>query len=673
MSKRNLVIVESPGKVKTLSKYLGDDYVVKGSVGHVRDLPPSDLGINTETFEGEYQFTERGQKIVSELRKLAKECDTVWLATDADREGEAIAWHLKESLGLKQYKRVVFREITKSAVQTAFTEPRLIDMDMVNSQQGRRLLDRVIGWIVSPALSNATNEKLSAGRVQSVALLIIHMLEEKIKSFVKTNHFGVKAFFAGYDAEWNTEPFVTKDNPYFMDKDKALLLVENRDFTVLEFDRKKTNRNAPPPLNTSTMQQAASVALGFSVDHTMQTAQKLYEMGAITYHRTDSLNLSEVAIAQVRQFLTESGKGGDLPDSPNKWDAGESAQEAHEAIRPSDFSTVAPEGADKDALALYALIRNRALACQMKPAIFDNAVAKLETASDIEGFEQRPVFIAKAKSLFYPGWLTLAAESENEDEDSNADTSLPDLAPGEALVAHDAQLLEKATQAPKRLTEAGLVKALEREGIGRPSTYASIIKNIIGRDYIKIEKRLIYEQPKGALVIESMLGKFAFLDIKYTKNMEESLDHVAGGKLDFRSLVKDSYSMVCNEIGSLKSVARTDKPEHACGECGRPLRLIKGEFWACTGYNIDACKKTYKNKNGKPDMSVKAPLDHSEFDCLACGKKLIRRVSPAKKATKTTKAKSETIWYGCSGFPGCKQTYFDLDGQPKYPKEAENA
>lgn len=668
MSNRNLVIVESPGKVKTLSKYLGDSYVVRGSVGHVRDLPTSDIGIDTDTFEGQYVFTHRGKKIVSDLRKLAKESDTVWLATDADREGEAIAWHLKESLGLKSYKRVVFREITKSAVQKAFTEPRSIDMKMVNSQQGRRLLDRVIGWVVSPALSNATNEKLSAGRVQSVALLIIHNLEERIKSFVKTKHFGVKAYFDGYYAEWDTEPFVTKETPYFMDKDRALLLANNRHFKVIDFERKKNNRNAPPPLNTSTLQQAASVALKFSVDHTMQTAQKLYEIGAITYHRTDSLNLSDVAIDQVRAFLTATGHGDDLPDTPNKWSAAESAQEAHEAIRPSDFSVVTPDGADGDALALYQLIRNRALACQMKAAIFDNATATLQTAGDIPGFESRPIFIAKSRSLFYPGWLKLAAENENEDDTDTVDNvKLPELALGEALEASNGEVVEKSTQPPKRLTEAALVKALEREGIGRPSTYASIIKNIIGRDYIKIEKRLIYEQPKGALVINNLAGKFAFLDIHYTKAMEESLDHVAGGTLDFRELVKGAYTTVCSEINNLKAITPASKPEHLCGECGRPLRLIKGEFWACTGYNIDACKKTYKNKSGKPDMSVKAPLEHSDFDCGACGKKLIRRVSPAKKATKSTKAKPETIWYGCSGFPACKQTYFDLNGTPKYP------
>lgn len=667
-----LVIVESPGKIKTLQKYLGDDYVVKASVGHIRDLPANDLGLNPETGEADYVFTERGQQVVTELRKLAKTCSKVWLATDADREGEAIAWHLKESLNLSSYERVVFREITKPAVQQAFTSPRAIDMDMVNSQQGRRLLDRVIGWVVSPALGDATGERLSAGRVQSVALLIIHDLEERIKKFVTTNHFSVKAIFEGYDAEWNTEPFVSETEPYFMDKEAATRLASCRQFTVKTFSRKQSTRNAPPPLTTSTMQQAASVALRFSTDKTMKAAQRLYELGAITYHRTDSLNLSEVAINQIREYLASSGRSADLPDTPNKFTSKGDAQDAHEAIRPSDVSLTCPDAASSDEQALYELIRNRAIACQMKPAIYNNAVATLETDVEVPGFAEKPTFFGKARSVVYAGWMTIAAESENEDDDEVKEALMPDLVIGSSVTAVNAEVLEKATKAPKRLTEAALVRALEREGIGRPSTYASIIGNIINRNYIEIKSRLIHECSLGALVINSLKGNFQFLDLSYTRNMETALDDVAAGTADFRTIVKDTYALVSDEALKMPKLHR--KATHACGECGRALFLVRGEFWACSGYATKECQKTYKNKGGKPDMTIKPDAVATEHTCRACGLILMRRVKEATKATRASKGKPGSkgkpaiAWYGCTGFPKCKQTYFEKDNRPDYPE-----
>lgn len=659
---KELVIVESPGKLKTLSKYLGDGYIVKASVGHVRDLPESEFGINTTTFDGEYVLTDRGKGIIKDLKKLVKECSVVWLATDDDREGESIAWHLKDELKLKKYHRVTFKEITKEAVTAAFDNPGTIDMGKVNSQQGRRLLDRVIGWIVSPALSKAAGEKLSAGRVQSVAVLLLVDLERRIRAFIKTNHFGVRAHFESFVADWDTTPFVSAENPYFMDRNAATALLAQKQFCVKSFERTNNNRNAPPPLNTSTLQQAASVALSYSPDKSMQVAQRLYELGLISYHRTDSLNLANVAIESIRNYLIADGKENDLPDTPNKWASADGAQEAHEAIRPSDVNNKEPAGLNSEEQALYLLIWNRAVACQMKPAVYNNAKAGLEVTNDLVGFTSRPRFEATSKILFYPGWLKIAAESENEDEEKLTDAGLPDLEIDSIIDATTTELLEKSTQPPKRLTEAGLVKALERESIGRPSTYASIVKNITAREYIKIEKRKIFATEKGELVVDKLAGKLTFMDLKYTKDMEKALDDVSLGKVDFKTLVKDALQLIKTEVSTLTNTA-PPKVQHACGVCARPLRLVKGTFWTCTGYATGECKKTYSDKNGEPDFfpKPKPVIATSEFKCEVCEKALIRRTTPPKNG------KPESFWYGCSGFPGCKKTYQEKDGKPAYP------
>lgn len=690
-----LVIVESPGKVKTISKYLGPGYTVKASVGHVRDLPQNDLGVNLETFEAEYEFTERGKGVVADLKKIAKDASEVWLATDDDREGEAIAWHLQQSLNLKQYKRVTFNEITQTAIKKAFQSPRLIDQHKVNSQQGRRLLDRIIGYTVSPALSKATGDDLSAGRVQSVALRLAVDLEARIRAFVKTNHFGVRAKFNGWHADWDTSPFVTEDSPYFLDRAAVERLANNTAFTVITAEVKPTKRNAPPPLNTSTLQQAASVALEFSSDKTMQVAQKLYELGAITYHRTDSLNLSDKAIADARDYLTECGKAADLPDEPNKWKSGEGAQEAHEAIRPSDFKNKTIDGLDADQQALYQLIYNRALASQMKPATYDSSTAVLETGGDIEGFASRPRFIAKSKVMTYAGWLQIAKESENEDDDDTTETALPKLNESELINSNSSEILEKTTQPPKRLTEASLVKALEREGIGRPSTYAAIIKNILTRGYIKIESRKIFAQPLGEKVVNSLVGNFTFIEIDYTRKMEEALDRVASGQFDYRSLVKHTHDLIATEIKKLPAIATS---AFCCGACNRPLRKVKltdSVFWSCTGYESGECKQRYQDEDGAPyippatpehqcpecktdylerkkgkagwywkcqgeecghgmDDKAGVPTERTVFPCPLCTKPLIRRPS-----------NGGGHWWGCSGFKdGCSYKADDNKGKP---------
>ncbi len=709
----NLVIVESPAKRKTIEKYLGDGWHVVASVGHIRDLPQKEFGIDVETFKPTYVPTERGQDVIKQLRQKASNADVVWLATDLDREGEAIAWHLKVALCLTDYKRIAFNEITKTAILEAIKNPGQIDMNKVNAQQGRRVLDRMIGYQVSPALSDATGRNLSAGRVQSPAVRLIREREAEIEAFVVTNHFGVELQFSTNNvqwyARWDTTPFVDEDNPYFLDKKVAGAVAALKKLTVLKRNDSKSSRNAPAPFITSTLQQAASVELKFTTDKTMKLAQELYEAGLISYMRTDCPNLSADAIADIRTFFESMGKSQHLVVTPNVWKTkDDNAQEAHEAIRPSSFERDEIELDSKnteDARALYNLIRLRALACQMKPAVYEVRAIDLQSNDGIAGLDVKPIFKAKSRTLAYPGWLSITNESESEDnEDDDTQARLPELNTNDLCNANGGEVLRLKTKPPKRFTEASLVKRLEREGIGRPSTYAAIIKNILTRSYVKLVKRNFHLCEAGRVVVDTLDGGFSFVELEYTRNLESELDLIAQGKTTYTDLARRTYEVVCSELESLSAVEMV--AGHQCGKCDRPLKQINGSngpFWSCTGYQTEDCKQTYQDDEGCPyippaepehfckecrsplqrlkgkkgwywrctstiDESCKysmddkngAPQEKKEFPCPECCKPLIRRPSKQGKGH----------WWGCSGWKdGCKYTTDDNRGKPaeKHP------
>ncbi len=662
MAAQNLVIVESPSKRKTIEAYLGPGWHVVASVGHIRDLPKTSMGVDLETFIPSYIATERGQEVIKTLKQKIAYTQTVWLATDLDREGEAIAWHLKVALGLKQYKRIIFNEITKDTILTAIKHPRQIDMNKVNAQQGRRILDRLIGYSVSPALNEATGLKLSAGRVQSPALRLIRERESEIETFKTTHHFGVELSFntqqITWFARWNTSPFVTEDQPYFLHETIANRVAQVRELTITKRTDTQSKRYAPPPFITSTLQQAASVTLKLSADQTMKLAQTLYEAGHITYMRTDNPNLSNEAITAIYQFCQQQGQTDLLTSKPNTWKNKANAEESHEAIRPTNFACINPPNLhNSEALALYHLIRSRALACQMKPAVYDVKTLELQANHKVEGLNSKPVFIARSRTLVYPGWLTVAHHQGKEDTLAEGfQAQLPSLNQGDPCQATDGKVLKLKTNPPPRYTEASLIRRLERENIGRPSTYASIIKNILDRGYVKLLQRKFHLCDTGRIIVDTLKPGFSFIGLEYTRKLEQGLDNIAKGQTTYTDLVKQAYQVVCQEMQSLP--IKNANHNYQCAQCKRPLKRIKGKkgfFWSCTGFRIKACQQTYSDHHGKPHI----PTLETQSPCPVCHQPLVRRLN--KQGT--------GYWWGCSAWKqGCKYTTTDLNGKPAQKK-----
>lgn len=645
----NIVIVESPAKCKTLTAYMGSGWLFTASVGHIRDLPNDSLGFDEATFDPSYIVTK--PDVVASLKSKISNASMVWLATDPDREGEAISWHLLKTLGLKdhQYKRVVFNELTKSALQKAFQNPRKIDFSLVDAQQARRVLDRAIGWIVSPAISDKAMQNLSAGRVQSVALYIIISREREINAFTKTDHYGVRANFGAWFADWDSKEYTTEETPYFTNQSLVKYLLDVKDFEVQEHVKSERSRKPSPPFTTSTLQQIASTNLSFSTKKTMQLAQKLYESGYITYMRTDSQNLSVEAIATIRDFLSSEGMSSDVPENPNVWASKDNAQEAHEAIRPSVISRVSLDDLGKDENALYELIRNRAIASQMKSAVYNDVTVKLKSKIYKEDFPKGIFFNAKSSILKYPGWLKVFDGScdvveEPKDRDSNL---IPDLAPGNTVTSFENTILKFTTKPPNRYTEASLVKKLEKEGIGRPSTYSSIIQNILDRGYVSIQKRLFFAQTTGELVIKALEGNFSFLDIEYTRSMELQLDSIAQGLSSYKDLVKDCYKTVEKEVAAMTFAGQTYK----CPSCERPLKRIgtANPFWGCTGYSDGTCKETYPDDNGVPYFHPATAL----YKCTVCCASPLKRIK---------RKNGKWAWIGVD--PKCRSFYDEKNGKP---------
>ncbi|MBB3140088.1 type I DNA topoisomerase [Halomonas organivorans] len=666
---KSLVIVESPAKAKTINKYLGNEFIVKSSVGHIRDLPTSGsgktasdpkerarqaaatrkmsaeekaeyrqrkareqlirrMGIDPEhDWEANYEILPGKEKVVAELKKLADKADSVYLATDLDREGEAIAWHLRETIGGddSRYRRVVFNEITKNAIHEAFEDPGQLNMPRVEAQQARRFLDRVVGFMLSPLLWAKIARGLSAGRVQSVAMRLIVEREREIRAFVPEEFWDVHADLEPADdaaAAPVRFELVRQDGKAFRPTSEAETLerieaLRKASLAITSREDKPTRSKPNAPFITSTLQQAASGRLGFSVKKTMTLAQRLYEAGYITYMRTDSTNLSREAVDGVRDFIGEEYGARYLPEAPNRYSSKEGAQEAHEAIRPSEVTRRATDlaGMERDAERLYELIWRQFVACQMTPAEYLSTT--LTVAAD--GYELK----AKGRVLKFDGYTRVMKPMGRKDEDQ----SLPDLAEGTPLTLASLDPQQHFTKPPARYTEASLVKELEKKGIGRPSTYAAIISTIQDRGYVKLENRRFYAEKLGDIVTERLKESFPdLMDYSFTARMEDSLDEVAEGERRWRELLDAFYAEFREELDEAQSEEgmRPNQPvptDIDCPSCGRKMQIrtaSTGVFLGCSGYNLppkERCKTTIDLLPG--DEAVAADADeNAETDAL---------------------------------------------------------
>jgi DNA topoisomerase-1 len=648
-----LMIVESPGKVKKIQSMLGDCWKVKASVGHVRDLPVNELAIDIDNgFRPQYVLTERGRDVVRQLRSLADQADEVYLATDLDREGEAIAWHLKVALGLKQYQRVTFAEISKAAIQQALATPRQLNMDLVAAQETRRVLDRLVGYRVSPVVGNVFNRRgLSAGRVQTPALGLVVKREIAIQTFVVTDYFDVYLLFgeqAGnpfpWCAKWDASPLLPEGQTHWTDRAFAQQVAQVQTVQVALYEAKPQNRMPYPPLITSSLQQAASVALKLSPADAMKLAQTLYEQGLITYMRTDNPNLSADAGQLARGWLSANGFAQDINPTPPRWASKDGAQEAHEAIRPVDFAIRDIGLADSDRVrlqALYDLIWTRAVASQMKPAVYDTQALALQAS--LHG--KNLTFTARARALRYAGWMKLLPESDNEPEQDNEDEraaaglpqnrQLPVLAPGQSIQASRGMVVACKTKPPSRYTEASLVKELESLGIGRPSTYAAILKGLLDRQYLELQKRKLHATPLG-MALYDVVQPCAFAETSYTANIEERLDQIAQRKDRFLVLVSTVNQQLDSEIAALALQKRELPPDST-----PPAATITRK------------KKASNNKTGGTQTNPKNPRNmkntnfsggpyHDGDPCPVCkaGKIRYKTVQSGKNAGKPM--------YGCT-------------------------
>ncbi len=637
---KSLVIVESPAKAKTINKYLGKDFIVKSSVGHVRDLPTAGqstgekkaaaistkgmsaeekarvkkekdrkalikkMGINPyHDWEANYQILPGKEKVVSELQKLAKDADCVYLATDLDREGEAIAWHLREIIGgdEERYKRVVFNEITKNAIQQAFQTPGELNMDGVNAQQARRFMDRVVGFMVSPLLWKKVARGLSAGRVQSVAVKLLVEREREINAFVPEEFWDIHANTKTKDKSDFKLLVAQKDGIAFKPVNEtetkaAISVLENASYEVCKREDRPTKSKPSAPYITSTLQQAASTRLGYGVKKTMMLAQRLYEAGYITYMRTDSTNLSAEAVDAVRDFIGSEFGDKYLPAKPLTYGSKEGAQEAHEAIRPSDVSVKAEDlqGVDADAHKLYSLIWNQFVACQMTPAEYDSTTISVKAAEY--------TLKAKGRILKFDGWTRVQRPMGK-----NEDTILPAVQLGDKLSLESLDPKQHFTKPPARFTEAALVKELEKRGIGRPSTYASIISTIQDRGYVKVEQRRFYAEKMGEIVTDRLDDSFNdLMNYDFTARMEQKLDQIAEGEVNWKAVLDNFFADFTGDLekaeldeseGGMKlnHIVMTDIE---CPTCGRPMGIrtaSTGVFLGCSGYALppkERCKTT---------------------------------------------------------------------------------
>lgn len=676
-----LVIVESPTKARTISKFLGKGFKIESSFGHIRDLPQSNMGVDIEHgFTPKYVIPKKSQKHVTALKKLAKSAPTIILATDEDREGEAISWHLIEALGLgnsksgtrnpQQVQRIVFHEITKAAIEHALKNPRELDMNLVDAQQARRVLDRLVGYELSPFLWKKIKYGLSAGRVQSVALRLIVEREREIGKFKTQEYWTVEALLKKDDAP-DTQRFTAKlievggqslkkfDISTKAAADEIVKSLKQAQYKVADVRKKEARRSPAAPFTTSTLQQEASRKLGLSARQTMMIAQKLYETGYITYMRTDSVNLSEEALRQAQEVI-ESKYGKNYSGKTRRYKTkSKGAQEAHEAIRPTDLrqDTEILEGTlePRDAK-LYDLIWKRTVASQMPEAVFDQTSVDIKTTSPQSTTHN--LFRATGQVIKFDGFIKVYTEGRDEDGDNNelADGELPKLTQDEILELLKLDGVQHFTEPPPRYTDASLIKALEEFGIGRPSTYAPTISTILERGYVERKERKFFPSQIGLLVNDLLVEHFAqIVDYEFTAKMEAELDDIAEGKLKWQPVIKEFYSPFKESLDKKmktveKQVQQTDTP---CPLCGK-LMIIKfgrfGQFMACSDY------PTCKGKLAMPEEQAAKDKIEAELAGKKCPE-CLASPDPAKRDEPgdiVVKNGRFGMFLGCSRYPECK-------------------
>jgi len=661
VAKRSLVVVESPTKVKTIQKYLDSKYLVKASMGHVRDLPKSKLGVDEKkSFKPEYRVVPAKKKVLDELKKAASKAEALYIATDPDREGEAIGWHLAQELGLPKAKthRILFNEITERAVRQAFQQPGKIDTNKVNAQQARRVLDRLVGYKLSPLLWEKVRRGLSAGRVQSVAVRLITERERQIQAFVPVEYWSLHARLTGqappeFMATLREVRGEKADLPSESATREVMNTLEGREWTVKSVTRGERRRNPAAPFITSTLQQEAGRKLHFTAKKTMMLAQQLYEgialgeegeVGLITYMRTDAVRIAPEAQAEAREWVTQRLGAEYLPDKPPAYRAKKSAQEAHEAIRPSSVARE-PKAIARflrpDQLALYRLIWERFLASQMVPAVYDTVSADIEAGPCL--------FRAQGSTLKFQGFMAVYVESREESEQGPEDENeavVPPLTVGEVLKLLALEPKQHFTQPPPRFTEASLIKTLEEQGIGRPSTYAQILSTIQEREYVRRERGTLFPTELGMQVNDLLVPHFPeVMDVEFTAQLEESLDKIEEGDADWVDTVGSFYKQFSRDLKSagktMDNVKVGLETGETCPECGKPL-LKKfgrfGRFLACSAY--PECKYT-KDLGGGREKPADEPTDEV---CPTCSKPMVIKRGRFGK------------FIACSGYPECKTT-----------------
>ncbi len=726
----SLVVVESPAKAKTIKKYLGRAFDVRASVGHVKDLPKSKMGVDIEKgFTPQYDVIKGKAKVLSEIKRAARGASRVFLATDPDREGEAIAWHIAEELGAEggdaRVRRVLFNEITKNAIQKAIEHPIDLDRKKFDSQQARRILDRLVGYQISPILWKKVRRGLSAGRVQSVAVRLVVEREREIEAFKPEEYWSLDADLAARLPPEFTAKLSRVDGAKAELKDEATTKalqadVEKARFVVESVDRKERRRNAPPPFTTAKLQQEAANRLGFTAKKTMTLAQRLYEgvelgdetVGLISYMRTDSVRLSTEAVDAARVHIAERYGKDHLPDSPNVYKTkAKSAQEAHEAVRPTDLQwtpeRVAPffeQMGERDMFRLYELIWNRFVACQMVPAVYD------QTAADISA--GRATFRATGSILKFPGYLAVYGakppeeeagaeeekkeEGEREGEKKNEERQLPPLERGEELRLVQLHPDQHFTQPPPRYNESSLVKEMEQRGIGRPSTYAAILETIQEKTYVEKVEKNFKPTHLGVLVTDELVRAFPReMDVAFTAGMEEKLDEIEEGNARWQTVLSEFYETFREDLAKAEEQMRNVKAQAietdlVCEKCGERKMVIKwgrnGEFLACPGY--PECRNTmnFRREDGKvvPQKEEEVPVDDKCPDCGAAmvmkrgrfGRFLACTRYPECKGTKPIsigvtcpkscggyisekRSRRGRTFYGCSSYPKCDFVAWD--------------
>ena len=661
---KSLVIVESPTKVKTIKKFLGADFNAVASMGHIKDLPKSKLGIDLENnFEPTYNVIETKKKTIDDLKKAAKNAENIYLAPDPDREGEAIAFHISEIINTKNKNvyRVLFNDLTKNTVIEAIKNPLQLDFNKYEAQQTRRILDRLVGYQISPVLWDKVKRGLSAGRVQSVAVRIICDREEEINKFVPEEYWNLVAQFEGK----NPPPFDAK--LFKIDGKKAKVIndeqaaklaaeIQQANFSVEKLEKKALKRSAPPPFTTSKLQQEASRWLRFSAKKTMSVAQKLYEgielgkdgsVGLITYMRTDSYRIADEALAAVRNYIKVNYSSDYLPSKPHTYKTAQKAQDAHEAIRPSSIA-YKPQDIkgylSAEQFKLYQLIWNRFVASQMNPAIFD------QTTIDIAG--ANCIFRAQGQVLKFPGFTIVYTEGKDEKEEENGnDKLLPEVSVKEKLKLLKLNTEQKFTQPPPRFSEASLVRELEEKGIGRPSTYATILSTIQDREYVRLEKGKFFLTELGKIVTELLVKSFpTVLDLEFTAAMENKLDAIENGDNKRVETLQDFYKLFSKELGKAKNEMRNVKLEETptdlvCEKCKSPM-VIKwgknGRFLCCSNY--PECKNTMNFTHDENGKVKHVETQTTDIKCNKCGKPMIVKEGRFGQ------------FLACSGYPECKNT-----------------